>query len=149
MKFGKLKSIAHNVADSLASGIGLLIGHYEMDIFGEAAESAEGYILVDFLAGTTSGGRTSEYLAQAILLYRSALPDLCKRQGVDVGAFRVLAARYSSDPLGKKFLVTIEDSNGRRSNDEYFGVPGKRATELDQLGRLRPKRVRTPPSNAD
>jgi hypothetical protein len=43
MKFGELKSIGHNIADSLASGIGLMIGVYEMDIFGEAANSHEGY----------------------------------------------------------------------------------------------------------
>ena len=29
MKHAELRSIIHNVADSLASGIGLLIGHYE------------------------------------------------------------------------------------------------------------------------
>ena len=36
MKFDELRSIGHNIADSLASGIGLLIGYYQMDIFGEA-----------------------------------------------------------------------------------------------------------------
>jgi hypothetical protein len=33
MKFGELRSIAHNIADSLPSGIGLLIGFYDMNIF--------------------------------------------------------------------------------------------------------------------
>ncbi len=35
MKHAVLKSVAHNIADSLASGIGLMIGIYEMDVFGD------------------------------------------------------------------------------------------------------------------
>jgi hypothetical protein len=56
VKFRHLESIAHNVADSLGSGIGMLVGRYEMDIFGEANRSPEGFIVVDFLTGTSSGG---------------------------------------------------------------------------------------------
>ena len=33
MKFGELKSIGHNIADSLACGPGFLIGVYCTDIF--------------------------------------------------------------------------------------------------------------------
>ena len=36
MKHDELRSIGHNIADSLASGCGLMIGVYDMDIFGEA-----------------------------------------------------------------------------------------------------------------
>jgi hypothetical protein len=56
VKFRQLESIAHNLADSLGSGVGLLVGIYELDIFGEARRSVEGYITVDFLKGTTSRG---------------------------------------------------------------------------------------------
>jgi hypothetical protein len=56
MKFDELRSIGHNIADSLASGIGLLIGFYDMNIFHEAHRSREGFITVDFLTGKTSGG---------------------------------------------------------------------------------------------
>lgn len=42
MKFDTLRSIGHNIADSLGSGIGLLIGVYEMDVFGEAAGAPDG-----------------------------------------------------------------------------------------------------------
>ena len=51
MKFGVLQSIVHNAADSLGSGIGLIVGVYEMDIYGEAGRSPEGAIKVDFLTG--------------------------------------------------------------------------------------------------
>ncbi len=33
MKLGELKSLGHNIADSLASGVGVLIGVYVTDIF--------------------------------------------------------------------------------------------------------------------
>jgi hypothetical protein len=73
MKFDELRSIAHNIADSLASGIGLLIGYYELDIFGEASRSPEGFIVVDFLTGTCRAGAPSESLARAIALNKNAL----------------------------------------------------------------------------
>ncbi|RYD78635.1 MAG: hypothetical protein EOP84_14015 [Verrucomicrobiaceae bacterium] len=127
MKFGELKSIGHNIADSLASGIGLLIGSYEMDIFGEASTSREGYITVDFLTGTTEGGSPSKALAKAIVLYRDALEQLCQRHGVEVSTFKTMNARFGVDAVrGGHFTVTVEDQTGRRSVDRYVGMPGRR-----------------------
>ena len=48
MKHAERRAIVHNVADSLGSGIGLMIGHYEMDVYGDAQRSPEGAITVDF-----------------------------------------------------------------------------------------------------
>lgn len=42
MKFDELKSIGHNIADALGSGIGLMISVYEMDVNGEASATPEG-----------------------------------------------------------------------------------------------------------
>lgn len=137
MKFGTLKSIGHNIADSLASGIGLMIGVYEMHVFAEAAATAEGFIEVDFLTGEASGGQPSEELARALKLYAQALPDLCKRHGVEVSDFHHLSARFSGRPRFERFTVTVEDKHGRRSTDEYVGLPGKRPKFLDRLGRVR------------
>jgi hypothetical protein len=50
-KLGTIKAIGHHLADSFASGIGLLVGYHAMDVFAEAAASEEGFILVDFLNG--------------------------------------------------------------------------------------------------
>lgn len=129
MKLGELKSLGHNVADSLASGIGLLIGVYTMDVFGEASSSPEGYITVDFLSGTSTGGEASAALRRAITLYCEALPDLCNKHGCDVAAIATLTARYGVDAVyGPHFAVTVETVDGRRSSDQYVGVPGKRLT---------------------
>ncbi len=137
MKHNDLRSIAHNIADSFASGMGFLIGVYGIDIFGEAQKSLEGYITVDFLNGTTTGGTPSQSLAKAIKLYSEALPDLCEKQGSTVSSFRSLTARYS---LTNHVVVTVEDEKGRQSTDEYVGIPLQRVKTTDGLGRIRTKR---------
>ncbi len=118
MKFDGLRSIGHNIADSLASGIGLLIGVYEMDIFGEARRSREGFITVDFLTGTSAGAKPSRSLARAVALYGKALPGLCRRHGTSVAAFRTLTARYSTDRFNRRYVVTVEDHQGRCAVDD-------------------------------
>ncbi len=141
MKFGELKSIGHNIADSLASGICLLIGYHEVDVFAEAADGPEGYIRVDFLAGTASGSPVSPSLARAIERYaKDALPDLCQRHGVPLAAFRELSVAYSTSGTGRQFAVTVMDQGGKSETDIFFGVPGRRAKTMDYLGRLRPRR---------
>jgi len=141
MKFGELKSIAHNISESLGSGIGLMIGHYEMDIFGEAANSPEGHITVDFLNGATSGARPSPSLKKAISLYSEALEELCQKHGTTRDAFSELKTRFSRSSYRRSFIVTIRDTDGRTSIDEYQGLPARRVMELDELGRIRPKRT--------
>ena len=133
MKFGELKAIAHNISDSLASGEGLLIGVFEMDVFGEAARTPEGFIEVDFLTGYISGGTTpaaswwqrlsdalrgrasvqtpSRALSKAVILYAKALPELCQKHGTTREAFRRLSTRFHASTM---FEVTIEDQHGRR-----------------------------------
>ncbi|MEZ5830792.1 MAG: hypothetical protein R3D05_06395 [Dongiaceae bacterium] len=137
MKFGVLKSIGHNVADSLASGVGLMIGIQFTDIFAETAAGSEGFIEVDFLTGAVLAGKPSQDLSLALKRYAEALPELCKRQGADVSEFRQLGARFFGRHGSHCFTVTIEDRHGRRSTDEYVGLPGKRPKVLDHLGRVR------------
>jgi len=135
VKFGELKSIAHNISDSLASGIGLLVGVYDTDVFAEAARSAEGYIDVDFLTGRVSGGAASASLSMAIGLYAGALPALCAKHGTLPTAFRQLRTRYQAPST---FIVTVEDQDGRMSADTYEGRPGRRVLAVDAEGRIRP-----------
>jgi hypothetical protein len=137
VKHAVLTSIAHNIANSLASGIGLLIGVYDLDVFGEATQSKDGYIEVDFLGGNTTGAQPSKSLLDAIQRYANALPSLCERQGANVADFRRLTAKYS----GHSFVVEVTDQRGKTSRDRYVGNPGARPKALDPLGRVR--RVRS------
>jgi len=130
-KLGTIKAIGHNFADSFASGIGLLVGYYAMDVFAEAAASTEGFILVDFLNGTTAGSPVSASLTRAICRYKDVLPEFCKKHGVELDDIHVLQVRFGSDAAyGRHYLVTVENASGRRSADRYFGVPGKRPRRL-------------------
>jgi hypothetical protein len=139
MKHAQLRSVAHNLADSFACGMGFMIGVYEMDVFGEAAGSAGGAIAVDFLAGTVVEGEASPSLRRAVALYRDALPGLCARHGGSIDDFSELKVRYWSIPTGRRFAVTVEDASGRRSTTEYGGLAAQRLKIIDGQGRLRPK----------
>jgi hypothetical protein len=145
MKFDELRSIGHNIADSFASGIGLLVGVYEMNVFAEARRNPDRCIVVDFLSGKVIGGRASRSLSRAIALYGKALPALCQKHRTSPALFRELTARYSVDAYGPRFVVTVEDDKGRRVADEYTGIPGRRIRLVDHLGRVRRKRDRVVP----
>lgn len=130
MRFEVLKSVGHNIADSLASGIGMLIGVYDMDVFAEAAASAEGFIGVDFLTGSMTGSPASPTLRHAVDLYRGALPTLCAKQGVEFSKIAAVSARFGSDIVyGRHFTVTVRDDQGRSSTDQYVGTPGRRLAQ--------------------
>jgi hypothetical protein len=137
MKHDQLRSIAHNIADSLASGSGLMIGYFPTDVFAEAGNAPEGHLIVDFLTGEIWGARPTPRLAEAVALYRDVLPCLCAKHGAFIAEFRELTARYSRGVLYSRFIVTIEDTRGRRSSAEYDGCGGRRLKVLDHLGRVR------------
>lgn len=127
MKLGELKSLGHNLADSFASGIGVLVGVYEMDVFAEAAASDFGYIEVNFLDASTKGSTISERLQGAIKCYSNALPELCKKHSIDPSQIKTLIARFGTDSVyGPHFTVSVESIDGRSSTDRYIGFPGRR-----------------------
>lgn len=127
MKLGELKALGHNLADSFASGIGLLVGYYEMNVFAEAAASDPGFIEVNFLNASVAGSPISQSLRGAITCYRDAVPELCNKHGIDFNQIRTLTARFGSDKVyGSHFSVTVESTDGRSSTDRYIGIPGKR-----------------------
>lgn len=127
MKLGELKSLGHNLADSFASGIGLLVGVYEMDVFAEAAASDSGYVEVNFLDASTTGSTISERLKGAIKCYSTALPELCKKHSIDPSQIKTLIARFGTDSVyGPHFTVSVESIDGRSSTDRYIGFPGRR-----------------------
>ena len=144
MKHDELRSIAHNAAASLASGVSFLVGYYELDIFAAAKQSATGDVVVNFLAGTIEPAPVLAELANAIAAYPAALSDLCLRHGATVSSFREMSARYWATPLGKRFSVTIVDQSGRRTETDYGGCDGQRVKMPDAEGRIRPKAIRWP-----
>jgi hypothetical protein len=128
MRHADLRAVGHNIADSVASGIGLMIGVVYSNIFAEARSQEPGYIDVNFLVGTSSGVPASESLQLAIALYASAaFPDLCAKHSVDVAQVRAARARFGVDrTLGRMYVVTVEDARGKRSETQYLASRGRR-----------------------
>ena len=126
MRFGELKSIAHNFADSISSGIGLPIGTYGYDIFGEAQASPDGYIEIDFIASRVYGGETSRVLTEALREYKKWLPTLTAKHGAEVSDFTELTVRFAVDVVrGPYFTVSMSDTQGRSDKSTYSGYGGR------------------------
>lgn len=142
MKHDKLRSIAHNVAQSLASGASVMVGVYDVDVFAEAGASPTGILTVDFLNGLVLDGQPSMRLTEAVGLFGEILPAFCNTHGGSISDFREFKARYHASP--KRFVVTIEDQMGKRSSTEYVGRDGERIRATDELGRVRKKPLGKP-----
>ena len=138
MKHAELRAVVHNVADSIGSGIGLLIGCYETDVYCEARAAADGILVTDLLSGHVVEGQASKSLEEAVFLYKDALAKLISDAGGSVSELAEAKVRFWNDCLGHRFAVTIEDCSGHRSTTEYAGIPGKRVKKMDALGRIRP-----------
>lgn len=144
MRHNRLHAVAHNFAESLASGLGFVIGYYPTDVFKEAAANGEQGLVVDFLNGEVLAERCSKDLRRAISKYRDAFPEFCAKHGVEQADFRMFRVRFLKGQLHNPWIVTIEDSDGKSSSREYRGVPGRRVKDKDELGRLRPRRLSEP-----
>ncbi|MFC5431879.1 hypothetical protein ACFPTO_24250, partial [Paraburkholderia denitrificans] len=141
MKTGELRSLGHIIADSLASGIGLMIGVYDVDVFVEAGAGQEGFIIVNFLDGTAFGSPVSAKLQRAIHLYRDALPALCDKHRIAFSGIKMLNARYGTDQVyGRHFAVTVETTEGKKATDQYVGSPGRRLRRARRLSDFRDRR---------
>lgn len=136
-KHGVLVAIAHNVADSLASGLNFVIGHVETDVFGEAAIQPNHRLTADFLTGDLIGENVSSGLKRAVMLHSENLERFCLSHGAERSDFQRLCVEFLVAPTGPYFVVHVEDVNGKSSITEYGGVPGKRTKVLDSMGRLR------------
>lgn len=145
MKHDRLHSVAHNFADSMASGLGFVVGHCPTDVFADAAANGEIGVIVDFLRGRVFGKSSSYELRRALPLYCKAFPNFCEIHGANVLDFTMFRARFVWGQLHHRYLVTIEDSRGKCSTREYEGCPGRRVKQYDALtGFHRPKIMQTP-----
>ncbi|MEK7661111.1 MAG: hypothetical protein AAB680_03620 [Pseudomonadota bacterium] len=138
MKHDTLRSIAHNLADSAASGLRFLIGMYGFDIFQDAARSARKRVVIDFLKGEVVEGTDSYNLHKIATLYREVLPAFLLKHGGTIDDFAVLIVKFFTLNLQRNFEVTVIDKTGRKSVDLYVG--GRRPKYVDELGRIRTNR---------
>ncbi|WP_425102258.1 hypothetical protein [Tropicibacter sp. S64] len=155
MKHGKLHSVAHNYAASLSGGLSFVVPHQVIHsaVYAEAAATADGFIVVDFLSGRVTGACDGSELENIIPLFRAAFPAFCARHGVDHAAYRSCLVRFVAGPGGNicvagpggnSYVITVEDRCGVRTAREYLAAQGRRSMEMDALGRMRPKKLPSP-----
>jgi hypothetical protein len=139
MKHERLCAIAHNFADSMASGLGFVVGYCPTEVFEEAAGSPGGIIEIDFLRGTIVRGRPSDQLSSAAAIFGQAFPAFCSKNGAEVADFQSFLAAFDARGGRCRTTLTVVDRNGRGSRTEFDGVPLRRLRVLDMLGRIRRK----------
>lgn len=141
MKHKQLHSIGHNYADSLASGLGFVVGHCEANVFADAASSPDCHLTVDFLNGNLLNGTASKQLLSAIPIFQNEFDNFCQKHGTTRCDFEEFTVRFEAGRRSKRYFVTVADKRGRRSTIEYIGVPGRRIKMLDHLGRVVPNKA--------
>lgn len=131
MRFGTLRSIAHNLGDSISTGLGLPIGLDGYDIFEEAKNSSEGFLEIDFIAGAICGAMPSTVLSDALLQYTRWLHELAAIHGATLDDFSRLTLRFAdSKPYGRHFVATIANQRGRSDGTVYDGAGGLTLAKL-------------------
>jgi hypothetical protein len=125
MRFGTLRSIAHNLGDSISTGLGLPIGFYGYDIFEEARNSAQGFIEIDFIDRAMRGAMPSAVLSDALLQYTRWLHALAAKHGATIDDFAHLTLRFAdAGAYGRHFIATVADRRGRSDSTVYDGMGG-------------------------
>lgn len=139
MKHAKLQAIVHNVADSLGSGISLMTGFYDLDVYTDAGNSPTKTLRLDLLGGVVMEGEARANLVAALQRVPGALLEQCKKAGVSREDFRRAEVVFRVDTVEPGFTILVEDRSGRLTETDYLGAPAKREKVLDAYGRVAPK----------
>jgi hypothetical protein len=142
MKHGQLRSVAHSIADSLACGISLMTGFYDLRIYDDAMRSENGVLTVDLLNGRVVTGTPSTNVASAVLRIPKEFDRLCSAKGLARSDCRRALAHFHANPITQEFTLVVEDSSGRITEADFQGAPARRVMELDHLGRIRRRAIR-------
>ncbi|MEM9197802.1 MAG: hypothetical protein AAGD12_08095 [Pseudomonadota bacterium] len=141
MKHSQLHAVAHNFNDSLASGLGFVVGYCETHVFAGAACNPDGFLVVDFLTGQLDEGTATDQLVHALPIFRNEFEGFCQKHGASNSDFAEFKARFEAGRRGNMYSITITDARGRRSSIDYEGIPGRRFKMLDDQGHVAPNRT--------
>ncbi len=142
MKHGKLRSIAHNLADSLAGYVSLITGVYDLDLYKDAGQSPNGELVIDFLNNKIISGNPSPNLIKAVSRLQPEFNRLCESEKVSRINFRNAKAHFYANEIRCGFTIIVEDNNGKITETDYSGIPAQRVFQLDSQGRRRRKPIR-------
>jgi hypothetical protein len=136
MKHTQLQAIVHNVADSLGSGISLMLGYYALDVYADARNSPTGIIRADLLRGVVTEGDADEAFLGALKLIPAALAEQCEKAGGSWNEYRRAEVLFHGRRPEPGFTIVVEDQKGKRTETDYVGWPARRPMLVDDNGRL-------------
>jgi len=142
MKHGDIRSVAHSIADSLACGVSLMTGFYDLRVYEDAGRSEGGILTIDLLNGIVVTGKPSSDLASVVMRIPREFDRLSRSKGFERKDCRTALAAFHADQIMPWFTLVVEDISGRVTETDYQGVPARRLSELDPLGRLRRRPIR-------
>ncbi len=150
MKHENLRSVAHNLVDSFASGHSAIFGCYGLSIFEDLSLWESSKIEIDFVNARIIGGTSSHWLQDCVANFETTLPIFFRKHDLEVSSFKVLSAKFWLNTAHQSFViqnrrveVRIEDLDGRSSIDLYAGLPLSRLKVIYAEGRDRTVRKRT------
>lgn len=144
MKHGHLRSVAHSIADSLACGVSLMTGFFDLHIYEDAIRSEGGVLTVDLLNGRIVKGTPSGDVASAVLHIPREFDRICSTKGLTRSDCKSAVAHFYTTPITVGFTLVIQDKSGLITEADFQGIPARRLMELDHLGRLRRRAIRRP-----
>jgi hypothetical protein len=129
------------MADSISSEASFLGFDFDFPVWSYVDKLPDRELRVDLLHGTllTPGlqsGRAQKFFAD----FARAVPEVLRQHGCSpdqVTAIELLFRRSEPTMRSQEVLVTVEQSDGRRTTDRYTGWPLTRPRQLDGLGRIR------------
>lgn len=142
MKHGQLRSIAHSLAASLASGVSLITGFYDLDLYGDARNSPDGKLSIDLLKGKIMDGNPSPQLIAAVSSLGPEFHRLCEAEKISPKDCRSAKAYFYAYLNREGFTLVVEDTTGKVTETDYEGSSAQRAFERDALERNRRKAIR-------
>lgn len=144
MKHNVLRAAAHNIADSLTSGVSLEFGYEYLPFWDLVGQSPQGIVEVEIISGITRTSGVPTRLADAFRRVSKNLSAFLAKHDCDLERVRRIEFKFrhiaSTTSLRSEVLVIVEDVDGRSTTDRYIGSPLHRPVIVDHHGRIRTER---------
>jgi hypothetical protein len=137
VKQGQRHAIAHNLADSIASGCSLLLGVYDFSIGAHITESPSGRVVIECLQPLLIEGTLNSEIRELLAALPAGLTKLCDDEGGSPEDFSVLTLAFSKTQLAIEVEIVVAGPASIPRSRWFSGSPLRRKRVLDSAGRMR------------
>ena len=143
MKKSHLRSVVHNLTDSLSSECSTFLGYAYSGLWEHIDRLPAQRLEVDLLTGVSTPPVSTE-LQQHLKNFAHEVPKFLRGQHCDLSELSALRVEFRRSlmalPSRKEAIISIERTDGSKIVDRYVGDPLKRPQYLDIQGRRRTNR---------